>query len=255
MKTGRQLNGPLQRHAQSRAGFTLLDVLVSIFVIAILIGLLLPKISHVHESARRVVCQSNVRQVGIGVMSYANDYRGFLPPSVFLPQPPNRGSATPQNMDTLRTATPMSGWDGLGYLYSLGYTNTPKVFYCPSHKGEKPFARFAPVFTMTEGEILSNYHFRGEGPTGRVGGIPTTNLDRIDPAQSSLVADGFQLRSDYNHLVGANFFRADLTVHWFPDPGSRIMSDLPNDKAEADRLIYVPDVWEEFDRFANGGQQ
>jgi type II secretory pathway pseudopilin PulG len=235
----------------SRAGFTLMDILVSIAVIAILIGMLLPKLSQVQETARRVVCQSNVRQIGIGIMSYANEHQGWLPSSVFLPDGPGRGSMEPQNMNTLRLTD--GRWDGMGNLISGEYLSASKVFYCPSHRGEKPYSKYATLFTHSPGEILGNYHYRGEGPSGHGPNGPTTrNLDKIDPAFSSLISDSLQLQSDYNHVVGANFFRADLSVHWFSDPGSRLRMLLPATKSEADNSFgYVPELWNRFDESAN----
>lgn len=255
MKTGRKSGPSPARHHSQRAGFTLLDVLVSIFVIAILVGLLLPKLSQVHEAGRRVVCQSNQRQIGIGLMTYANDFQGFLPGSIFLStgNGPNRSVAQPQNMDTLRLPAALGSWDGLGILFANDYTNAPKVFYCPSHRGSKPFAKYDDLFGNGDDEILSNYHYRGEGPAGHgPNGPKTRNLDFIDPAYSSLIADGLQLRSDYNHLVGANFFRADLSVHWFSDLGNQIQRRLPTTKEAADNTPnYVPDIWTQLDDSAN----
>jgi type II secretory pathway pseudopilin PulG len=254
MKTGRKFGPSPARQPSLRAGFTLIDVLVSIFVIAILIGLLLPKLSQVHEAGRRVVCQSNQRQIGIGLMSYANDYKGFLPGSIFLAgSGPNRSVAQPQNMDTLRLPPGMGSWDGLGILYANDYTNAPKVFYCPSHRGSKPYSKYDDLFSGGEGEILSNYHYRGEGPAGHgPNGPKTRNLDFIDPAYSSLIADGMQLRSDYNHQVGANFFRADLSVHWFNDVGNQIQQQLPDTKEAAENdQTYVPFIWTKLDDSAN----
>lgn len=251
MKT-RQLNASRQRRRAVRAGFTLMDILVSIAVIAILIGMLLPRLSTVHETARRVSCQSNVRQIGIGMMTYANDWQGWLPPSVYMPEGINRSSVAPQNMNTLRTAG--GAWDGMGLLYQREYLGAHKVFYCPSHRGEKPYSKYSELFVNNPGgEILSNYHFRGEGPSGHGPNGPTTrNLDKIDPAFSSLISDSMQLRSDYSHKVGANFFRADLSVHWFSDPGSQLVRELPNTKDEADSdVTYIPDLWNKFDATAN----
>lgn len=252
----------------TRAGFTLIDVLVSIAVIAVLIGILLPSIASVNETARRVMCQSNIRQIGLGVIMYADENKRMLPSTVFLPEQigyAGRGGLDdrPQEMVTLRLGANYSrngpqSWDGLGNLFSQGYLSAPKVFYCPSHHGEAPFSRYASVWTAEEKEeIVGNYHFRGEGPmmptsAGSPNAATTRELYKIDPGQSSLIADGLRSQSDYNHKVGVNFFRADLTVHWFSDPGSSLASILPVDK-NASSSATVDGAWRLFDQSANQG--
>jgi type II secretory pathway pseudopilin PulG len=244
------------RGARYRA-FSLLDVLVSMAVIAILISILLPSLGPVQETARRVACQSNVRQVGLGVVMYADDWQGQLPPSAYLPVPNGssvQGPREPQNMLTIRRDLNDhgGGWDGIGWLYGRDYLTAPKVFYCPSHRGENPYSRFASTWNDGETEIIGNYHFRGMGPMGANSGLTTRNLYQIDPAQSSLIADGMRLQSDCNHRVGVNFFRADLTVHWYPDPTGALMRSLPSDKNSAVGPP-IDDAWGRMDQSANGG--
>lgn len=263
-QTIRCLTNLRERSRRKRhSAFTLLDVLVSIAVIAVLIAILLPSLAAVNETARRVVCQSNIRQIGLGLIMYADDNKGMLPDTVFLPSPTSpfgRGGTQdrPQEMVTVRTEPDTSGstgggWDGLGYLYSQGYISAPKVFYCPSHHGAAPYSRYAKAWSEDGGEIVCNYHFRGQGPmTPTPAGMAPTavattrELYKIDPAQSSLVADGLRTRSDYNHSVGVNFFRADLTVHWFADPTSSLAASLPSSK-EASTSAVVDNAWHLFD--------
>jgi prepilin-type N-terminal cleavage/methylation domain-containing protein len=60
-------------------GFTLVELLVVIAIIAVLIAILLPVLSRVKRLSYRVVCASNMRQVGMALLGYAQDYRGSLP--------------------------------------------------------------------------------------------------------------------------------------------------------------------------------
>ncbi|HMB95815.1 MAG TPA: prepilin-type N-terminal cleavage/methylation domain-containing protein [Tepidisphaeraceae bacterium] len=66
--------------SRKRAGFSLVELLVVIGIIAILIGLLLPTLTRARKQANSVACQSNLRQLGIILQTYVNENRGWLFP-------------------------------------------------------------------------------------------------------------------------------------------------------------------------------
>ncbi len=71
------------RANQSQNGFTLVELLVVIGIIAVLISLLLPALNSAREHAKVINCQSNLRQVGNAFQLYATSNRGTLPPLNF----------------------------------------------------------------------------------------------------------------------------------------------------------------------------
>ncbi len=203
--------------------------MVSLVVISILIAILLPTLSKLHESTRRVICGSNLRQLGMGVSVFADDNRERLPKSVFLPPPRANSVVYPalHRMDTVwltdEEFPDLNGdlWDGLGLLYRDEYVTAASVFYCPSHHGNFMFDDAAQDWTRQDGgsEIIANYLYRGTGPNG------SRVLWNIS-ASAALVTDTLRSYEDLNHEGGFNLLQAGLAVSWYDDIGDQIAQDI-----------------------------
>jgi hypothetical protein len=222
--------------------------MVTMAVITILISLLTPTLSGVRETANQVVCRSNIRQLGIGVGMFAEDHKDKIPQTL-------GGNNEPWETNTIRYGTsegPLKSnrWDGLGHLYRDDYLPAPKLFYCPSHHGANPYVVHAPTWAQDTGLILANYQYRGSVPIS-IGtpGQPTTGqtrtvfLSQMSPG-TALISDCMRTESDFNHEIGANLFRADMSTSWFSD---REMVSLLPGEGELPTPAAFQTFWERLD--------
>ncbi len=98
-----------KQNRSSRPGFTLVELLVVIAIIAILAGMLLPALARAKESGRKTKCTSNLRNMGLAMVMYAEDSGGFVPrgndPIWWQVLTPNLGGKTKNDFSKVQIYT------------------------------------------------------------------------------------------------------------------------------------------------------
>jgi len=139
-----------------RKGFTLIELLVVIAVIALLMAILMPALNMAREQGRRAACMSNMRQVGVALMMYQNDY----------------DQMPPKTQAVFDYASPSSRDNVLKLLRPMIAASDPEaatpVYACPSLKAN-PNPAYAPTRTSRTG-YLANAMLLGR----RAASIPTS---------------------------------------------------------------------------------
>ena len=150
-----------QNRLQSK-GFTLVKLLVVIGIIALLISILLPSLSKAREAANKVKCGANLKQIGQGLLLYANENNGNYPRTQYTVGTnldlTNKGSASVNSFSG--TAASPVGVNNIGaaiYLLLKTQELTSAVFICPSSNNEADtYRRGTPT-----GNVQNQSNFSG----------------------------------------------------------------------------------------------
>ena len=168
-----------------RSGFTLIELLVVIAIIAILAAILFPVFGRARENARRASCQSNLKQIGLGLLQYAQDNNERIPAACMTDAGTNAC-----------TAGTSAAWMGL----VQPYVKSTQIFECPSADFEgaeyttaAAAGWAAPVGFGTAGSYIMNAFNQGAAtPIGEKGpGAPIA----LATAGTTLNAKGMKLSS------------------------------------------------------------
>lgn len=215
--------GNLMSHSphRPRCGFTLVELLVVIGIIAVLISILLPALAKVRESANRTACLSNLRQVHASFNYYAMDNADQVPLGY--------RTASKQFNSMVFSATAGGAWVLFGRLYAGGYIQNPAILFCPSENNPKfmldTFANPWPQKgTTPSANIQAGYADRPEQQLpDDLGNVPASlqpfampRLNRF--RHRGIFADltSAQTRVVTRHRTGVNVLYGDGSAHWVP---------------------------------------
>ena len=214
-------------------GFTVIELIVCMGVVAVLCGILLPSLRATREASCKLRCASNMHQIGVALVAYGIQSDNRIPPSI------NAMGANPLRQELMASRLQeggmagTAGWDGLGILVKGGYLGECQCLYCPSHHGDHAFDRYAAGYASKDSasvQIYTNYHYSGH--ILRQAGVgllaPRDTAITLDAGSGVLLlTDGLRTRSDFNHESGLNRMMADLSIEWWADTGNQLRDRIP----------------------------
>ena len=151
-------NSPQTSDRGLQSGFTLVELLVVIAIIGVLVGLLLPAIQAARESARRMSCQNNLKQLGLACLNYESARKTF-PMGSTIPGPYPKGN----------------GRNGLSWLVTvMPYIEQANISaqidqriekYKLANNGEDPDVGYTDIFDDLNEAAIDNYQCPSDNPS------------------------------------------------------------------------------------------
>lgn len=200
-----------------KRAFTLIELLVVISIIALLMSVLLPSLRKARSNAKRVVCSSNLKQIGIGMRLYGADNKERLPKPAFS------GPNLQQLHLDLTSKTTMNAFNGGVYLdaenpeFNLGpiykhYLKDIKVFKCPTEVYREWKER-----TDLTSYVYRDYDYSRDDPRN-------IKFSLLESSNEPIVADrmngwaNYELVQVHDYWSGGNVLYIGGHVKWFKTP-------------------------------------
>ena len=180
---------PSPARASALRAFTLIELLVVVAIVATLAAILFPVFSKVRQNARRAVCASNLKQLGLSWQMYANDYDERACPSY------NAGNADDAwDFHKISTGVWTTGFLGV-------YTRDGEIHGCPDNPfkpspTKRPYNGYGYNATYIGGDFYGQPNGTGDDPAAMLPQI-------VFPADTAVFAD-----SGYGPQQSSNFLRA-----------------------------------------------
>lgn len=214
---------------QQRKAFTLIELLVVISIISLLAAILFPVFARARESARRASCMSHLKQIGLGMMQYVQDYDERYSPPFYNPigvaqSDKSKPSGKYNISDGAAPASYYLSW--MDFIFP--YVKSVQIFSCPAQPTDTYSASYG-YSSAISGRYRTSFG-------GGAGTVPIHSAEITRPAEIIMVPEwsriygvyarpiewGNYARSANNrntvapHLEGGNIGYADGHVKWMP---------------------------------------
>lgn len=185
---------PIHKSTRQSA-FTLIELLVVIAIIAILAAILFPAFARARENARRASCQSNEKQIALGIQQYTQDYDERFP--------------------VIDASTGLSA-DNPGWAFAVQpYLKSEQLFQCPSNNAPTATGADLPTRALSGGfsDYYMNYNLGGQS-SALLNFASNTILNGEGSGNANFNAQKAPVAGQAIHFEGANYGFADGHVKW-----------------------------------------
>jgi len=244
---------------RSRNAFTLLELLVVIFLIIIAAAILMPAMNHTHHGEVRVKCAANLKQIGLAIQLYCNENKGAYPRTGYA-----KGQGVTFSNDVTDTSAPRDPFGDKGLpgkvadnditaaLFLLIRTQdiTSEVFVCPTSDAEKDlFGKTAGITAMNKTSFTDwhknlSYSFINVYPDAQA-------IAKGYKANATTGAE-IAIAADMNPGVGDNY---DVTFPTETSPSSAIKKANSRNHNGTGQNVLYGDGHAEFQQNAFCGQK
>lgn len=252
------------KKTETKAFFTLIELLVVVAIIAILVALVLPALNAAKEAAKQVICLNNLKQYGLGVISYASDSNMTLPPGGANVEKDTHELDGFSKLECVMSKYLLNQKSNSGKYVGLGWTPQNSIarnsemgrseFACPSwknHWNRKDQPRecsdsfsYINAIRNTAGEYV--------GPFRHIQKLDSVNLyDYPDPWAAFAQAGGWRKITRYSSAKCAMVFEATT---W---NGNYVSARLNDDTNGNNKVWNVDSMYNDYEHVAlrHGGKK